>query len=108
MNKAEFVKEISNTTGYTEKVVQNTINAAFNIIQATLAKGDNVELKNFGVFKITDVAERSGINPQTKEPVIVPDHKRPHFSASSVFKEIVNNKRPLPEIKKAPAVAKAE
>lgn len=108
MVKAEIIREVANATGQKINTCDGIINAFLFSIQKELTDGGVVELKNFGVFKVVDKAEREGINPQTQEKITIPAHKSPQFSASKFLKEIVNGKRAFLETKKAPAVAEAD
>ncbi len=91
MNKKELIQEVATSTGETVKVTEKIINETLTTIQAKLSAGEKVELKNFGLFDVKDVAERKGINPRTGEEMTIPAHKFPFFKASSVLKKAVNN-----------------
>lgn len=91
MNKKELIQKISDEQLIVEKTVKKIVDAVFETIQAQLSAGEKVELKNFGLFDVKDVAERKGRNPRTGEEIIIPAHKLPFFKAGSILKKAVNN-----------------
>ena len=91
MNKKELIQEVATATGETIKATEKIINQTLTTIQSKLAAGEKVELKNFGLFGVKDVAERKGTNPRTGEEITIPAHKFPFFKASSILKKSVNN-----------------
>ena len=65
-------------------VVQLTLDTIGNALQS----GRNVELRNFGVFKIQHRKSRIGRNPnQPEKDVIIPDRKVIKFIAGKGLKE---------------------
>ena len=92
MNKKELIQEVATSTGETVKVTEKIINETLTTIQAKLSAGEKVELKNFGLFDVKDVAERKGTNPRTGEEMTISAHKFPFFKASSVLKKSVKKK----------------
>ena len=63
-NKAELVSNVANATGLTKKDATATVDAVFSSIQASLAKGEKVQLIGFGNFEVRQRAARKGRNPQ--------------------------------------------
>lgn len=53
----------------------------------------NIEIRNFGVFKIFKTKERhNALNPKTKEKVIIPERKKIVFKVSKKIKEKLYSK----------------
>ncbi|MBI4395360.1 MAG: integration host factor subunit beta, partial [Candidatus Omnitrophica bacterium] len=75
MTKKDIVTKVSNDTNLTQidvkKIVQRTLDA---IVEA-LERGETVELRNFGVFKVKTRRGRVGRNPRTGQEVQVPEKK---------------------------------
>jgi len=65
------------------------IDGVLNGITETLAGGEGIELRNFGIFKIKQRKQRIGRNPRTGEAVPVPPRKVVYFKAGKVLKEKV-------------------
>jgi len=55
----------------------------------SLSKGETLELRNFGVFKVKERKARTGRNPRTGETVSVPPKKVVTFKPGLVMKQSV-------------------
>ena len=55
-----------------------------------LKQGDKVQLVGFGSFEVKARAARTGINPQTKQPVKIAASKAPVFKAGKALKDALN------------------
>ena len=76
MTKAELVEEVSKAAELTKKDSEVIVDEVFkNIIQA-LNRGDKIELRGFGSFRVRKRDARRGRNPKTGEPVDIPALKR--------------------------------
>ncbi len=73
----------------TKKQAQDAVNAVFENITKTLAKGEEVAITGFGTFRVTKRAARMGINPQTGERIQIAASKAPKFSAGKGLKDAV-------------------
>lgn len=73
----------------TKKQAEATVDAVFDTITNTMAKGDDVNIAGFGVFKVTKRAARMGINPKTGEKIHIAAKTAPKFRASKALKEAV-------------------
>ena len=74
-NKAELVSNVATATGLTKKDATAAVDAVFSSIQASLAKGEKVQLIGFGNFEVRQRAARKGRNPQTGEEINIPASK---------------------------------
>ena len=52
--------------------------------------GDKVQLVGFGTFEVRERAERTGINPQTKQTIKIAASKNPVFKAGKALKDAVS------------------
>ena len=55
-----------------------------------LKKGEKIQLVGFGTFEVSERAERTGINPQTKKQIKIAASKSPKFKAGRGLKDAVN------------------
>ncbi|MBI3999051.1 MAG: integration host factor subunit beta [Candidatus Omnitrophica bacterium] len=89
MTKKDIVTKVSNDTNLTQidvkKIVQRTLDA---IVEA-LERGETVELRNFGVFKVKTRRGRVGRNPRTGQEVQVPEKKVVVFKPGLILKHQV-------------------
>ena len=58
---------------------------------AAVADGDKVTLPGFGTFAPSARQARSGVNPQTREPIQIPASKSAKFTVGADFKKRVNS-----------------
>lgn len=63
MTKRDLVIRISNETGLVQQQVLDVIQKTLDYISEHLAKGETVELRNFGVFEVKTRKARVGRNP---------------------------------------------
>jgi len=92
MTKAELVESVvENINGLTKKQTEVIVNTIFESIKDALARGDKVELRGFGSFKIRQRQSREGRNPKTGEMVAVPAKRVPFFKAGKELKIRVDN-----------------
>lgn len=89
MTKSELVAAIAEKTGLTKKTSEEALGAVVDTISDALAKGEKVQLVGFGTFEVRERAERTGINPQTREKITIAATKTPAFKAGSALKEAV-------------------
>jgi nucleoid DNA-binding protein len=89
MTKKEIVLKIAEDTNIKQidvkKVVQNTLDA----IVGALTKGETVELRNFGIFKVKTRKARVGRNPKTGVTVPIPEKRIVTFKSGMVMKKKV-------------------
>src|SRR5881398_3489554 len=67
MTKRELVIRISEETGLVQQQVLDVIQKTLDYISEGLAKGQTVELRNFGVFEVKVRKARVGRNPNAPE-----------------------------------------
>ncbi len=63
LTKRDLVIRISNETGLVQQQVLDVVQKTLDYIAEALAKGDKVELRNFGVFEVKVRKARIGRNP---------------------------------------------
>ncbi|MDO4165462.1 MAG: HU family DNA-binding protein [Bacteroides sp.] len=83
MNKAELISAMAAESGLTKVDCQKALDAFIASVTKTLKEGGKVSLVGFGTFAVTERAERSGINPATKERIVIPAKKTPKFRPGS-------------------------
>ena len=90
MTKAELVSAIAQKTEFTKKDSEKFLNADLEAITEELAKGNKVQITGFGTFEVKERAERTGVNPRTKEEITIAASKAPAFKAGKAFKDAVD------------------
>jgi len=89
MTKKEIVLKIAEETGIKQIDVKKVVQRTLDTIVDALTKGETVELRNFGIFKVKSRKGRVGRNPRTGESVNIPDKKVVSFKSGLVMKETV-------------------
>jgi len=75
MTKKDIVLRIADQTNLKQIEIKKVVQATFDCILEALERGEKIELRNFGVFKIKQRKPRTGRNPRTGEVVPVPARK---------------------------------
>ncbi|MBQ7323140.1 MAG: HU family DNA-binding protein [Clostridia bacterium] len=91
MNKGELIKAIADKAGFTQKDAATAYEAFIATVTEALKAGDKVQLVGFGTIEVKDVPAKTGINPQTKEPVEIAACKKPVMKFGKAYKELINN-----------------
>ena len=91
MNKSQLIERIAKEEGITIKNAANVVNVVFDSMADSLAKGDRVEIRGFGSFKVKGYNSYQGRNPKTGEIIQVREKKLPYFKVGKEMKERVDN-----------------
>jgi nucleoid DNA-binding protein len=75
MTKKDIILKVSDETNLKQIDVKQVVQKTFDYIIEALARGEKIELRNFGVFKTKQRKNRTGRNPRTGEIVPVPSRK---------------------------------
>src|SRR6266852_5673377 len=67
LTKRDLVTRISEETGIVQQHVLDVLQKTLDHISEALAKGDKIELRNFGVFEVKVRKARIGRNPNAPE-----------------------------------------
>jgi integration host factor subunit beta len=97
MTKAELVDEVSRVSDLTKKHSEVIVETVFRSIIAALQRGEKIELRGFGSFRLRQREPRKGRNPKTGDKVDVPPKKVPYFKPGKELKELIN-REPLPPV----------
>ena len=107
MTKAELVEEVSRVSDLTKKHSEVIVDTVFKAIIDALHRGEKIELRGFGSFRLRRREPRKGRNPKTGDKVDVPPKKVPYFKPGKELKELINREpdTPAPAAQAPPAVA---
>ncbi len=97
VTKRDLVMRISSETGLVQQQVQEVVQKTLDYISEALAKGDKVELRNFGVFEVKVRKARVGRNPNKPETdVPIPQRSVVKFKAGKEMRADVLKLPPPP------------
>ncbi len=94
MTKRELVIDIAERLGYTQNEVAAVVQTTLDTISNTLAEGNRLEIRNFGVFEIKVRDARVGRNPRTGEAVPIREKRVAVFKPGKALKELVEKREP--------------
>ena len=82
MTKLQLIARVAAQIQLPKKQTEAIVNVFFTRIIDALSRGDKVELRGFGSFRVRYRSARTGRNPMTGERVSVPAKCVPFFRAS--------------------------
>lgn len=90
MTKAELVEEVSRVSDLTKKHSEIIVETVFQSIIDALHRGEKIELRGFGSFRLRRREPRKGRNPKTGDRVDVPPKRVPYFKPGKELKDLLN------------------
>jgi len=92
LTKRDLVMRIAEETGLIQQDVFAVLQKSLDYVTEALAKGDNVEFRNFGVFTVRVRKSRIGRNPKKPQNVVtIPERKVVKFKPGKVMKKRVGS-----------------
>ncbi|NKB89833.1 MAG: integration host factor subunit beta [Acidobacteria bacterium] len=91
MTKADLIEEVVAVTDLSRRSSEQVVTVFFDSIVESLRRGDKVELRGFGTFRLRHRRARVGRNPKTGESVQVPAKAVPYFKPGKELRRLVNN-----------------
>ena len=107
MTKAELVEEVSRVSDLTKKHSEVIVDTVFKSIIDALHRGEKIELRGFGSFRLRKREPRKGRNPKTGDKVDVPPKKVPYFKPGKELKELINREPEPPQLAGGEAILSA-
>ena len=90
MTKAALVDEVARVAELTKKHSEVIVETVFHSIIEALHRGEKIELRGFGSFRLRRREPRKGRNPKTGDRVEVPSKRVPYFKPGKELKELIN------------------
>ena len=75
MTKKDIILKVSDKTNLKQIDVKKVVQETLDCITEALVRGEKIELRNFGIFKVKQRKSRTGRNPRTGQVVPVPPRK---------------------------------
>lgn len=91
MNKSELIKALAEQKKIHVDESTKIVTAFVDAIKEALVRGDRVEIRGFGSFKIKNYEGYTGRNPKTGDVVQVSPKKLPFFRPGKELKEYINS-----------------
>src|SRR5260221_13706197 len=91
LTKRELVVKISNETGLVQHQVFDVVQRTLDHITDSLAQGDTVELRNFGILEVKLTKPRVGRNPnQPGSSFVIPARATVKFKSGKIMRQKVS------------------
>ena len=92
VNRDSLAQVLTNQLGISKRDALHAVDLMFNEMSEALADEGNVDISGFGKFSLFLRKSRMGINPVTKDRMVIPASKLPKFKPSQTLKNKCNNK----------------
>lgn len=89
MNKAELISAMAEKAGLTKADAKKALDAFTGCVTDALKAGDKVVLVGFGTFAVSERAERTGVNPATKQTIKIAAKKVAKFKVGAELADAV-------------------
>lgn len=91
MTKSVLIDKVAERVeGLTRKQTEIIVETVFEGIKEALAKGEKIEIRGFGNFRLKQRRPRKARNPKTGESVDVPSKRVLHFKVGKALKDALN------------------
>lgn len=96
----DFVARVAEQAGISRQLAHDFIKDLGAIIDAGLVRDGHVRLARLGTFRLGKIAEHMGVNPQTRDRMVIPEHTRvlfrPAFALANQVNAEYNHLQPEP------------
>jgi integration host factor subunit beta len=96
LTRAELSHSVVAVTGSTLIQSEQIVDTIIDSMTRALLRGDKIEIRSFGCFRIHERGPRPGRNPRTGEPVDVPARKLVRFKPGREIQRALIEKRNAP------------
>jgi len=96
VTKAQFIDALSRSLGGTKQESERALDAVLDTLGAALQRGEKLDWRGFGVFKVRESKARQARNPRTGEMVAVPAKKVAVFKPGKELSAALNREAPAP------------
>ena len=91
MVRSELLQKLRNMhPNIFRRDMEKIVAQIFSEITEALRKGENIEIRGFGIFKTTTRKARMGRNPKNSESVQIPEKKTIKWKMSKIFFKRLN------------------
>jgi integration host factor subunit alpha len=95
LTKEKLIAHLQIQTGMNIQEARKIVNRLLEIMKDTLSQGEDLLISGFGKFSVRQKKARRGINPQTKEGLILSARKVVVFKPSGVLRRRITEGFPV-------------
>lgn len=88
MIKKDLVRRFAERQNLSNSKAENIVDDFLSILIASIRRGEDIEIRGFGCFRINRQGSRPGRNPRTGEAAIIPSRYVVKFKKSSCWEII--------------------
>ena len=89
MNTTQLINAVAEKTAASKRHTKQVLETALAYIAASLGEGERAQLTGFGSFRVSKVAAKNSVNPQTKKKMKIPAYKTVRFRPSLNLKSFL-------------------
>jgi len=90
MNKSQLIESLGKEESLPLRKAEVVVNTVFGEMESALIRGERVEIRGLGSFKVKEYDGYKGRNPKTGEMIKVDSKKLPFFKVGRELKERVD------------------
>ncbi len=90
MNKSDLMNRLAEEKGFSLSTAREIVDIFFDDMTQALIKGDRVEIRGFGTFKMKAYRGYTGRNPRSGEKTEVKSKRLPFFKVGKELRERVD------------------
>ncbi|HUU80298.1 MAG TPA: HU family DNA-binding protein [Acidobacteriota bacterium] len=90
MNKSQLIEALAREENLPLKKAEEVVNTVFGDMEKALVRGERVEIRGLGSFKVKKYDGYKGRNPKTGAIIKVSQKKLPFFKVGKELKERVD------------------
>ncbi len=93
MKKLDIVNKVAEELKLPKKEVKKVVDLMFEEITKAIGKGDKVEIRGLGTFKLKRRPSRFIRNPRTGVEMFIEERYVPYFKMGKLMKRALNNRK---------------
>ena len=90
MNKSQLIESLAKEESLPVRKAEEVVNMVFGEMETALIRGERVEIRGLGSFKVKKYDGYKGRNPKTGEMIKVAGKKLPFFKVGKELRERVD------------------